>query len=133
MKKENIRELELKSLPKNIDFVVGSPPCTTFSYANKGGGGDIADGLKDLNAFKEQVYEEISDLQGSLIIKEYATKSATTQTIRTHLEKLKKRGIHPDIIIVDYADILRPVTISREKRHDLENLNHASNCSQQTK
>ena len=78
--------------------------------------------LKDLNAFKEQVYEEISDLQGSLIIKEYATKSATTQTIRTHLEKLKKRGIHPDIIIVDYADILRPVTISREKRHDLENI-----------
>ena len=51
VKKENIRELELKSLPKNIDFVVGSPPCTTFSYANKGGGGDIADGLKDLNAF----------------------------------------------------------------------------------
>lgn len=49
--KKNIRNLDLKSLPKNIDFVVGSPPCTTFSYANKGGGGDIADGLKDLVAF----------------------------------------------------------------------------------
>ena len=78
--------------------------------------------LNDLNAFKEQVYEEISDLDGSLIIKEYPTKSASTQTIKTHLEKLKKRGIEPNMIIVDYADLLKPVSLTREKRHDLENI-----------
>ena len=78
--------------------------------------------LGDLNSFKEQVYEEISDLEGSLIIKEYPTKSASTQTIKTHLEKLKKRGIEPGMIIVDYADLLRPVSMTREKRHDLENI-----------
>ena len=48
-------------------------------------------GLNELNEFKEQVYEEISDLEGSLIIKEYPTKSASTQTLKTHLEKLKKK------------------------------------------
>ena len=78
--------------------------------------------LGDLNTFKEQVYEEISDLQGTLIIKEYPTKSASTQTIKTHLDKLKKRGIEPDMIIVDYADLLKPVSLTREKRHDLENI-----------
>lgn len=78
--------------------------------------------LGDLNAFKEQVYEEISQLEGSLIIKEYPTKSASTQTLRNHLEKMKKRGSVPDMIIVDYADLLRPVSITREKRHDLENI-----------
>jgi len=78
--------------------------------------------LNELNSFKEQVYEEISDLEGSLIIKEYPTKSASTQTIKTHLEKLKKRGINIGMIIVDYADLLKPVHISREKRHDLENI-----------
>jgi len=78
--------------------------------------------LNELNSFKEQVYDEISDLQGSLIIKEYPTKSASTQTLKTHLEKLKKRGIDIDMIIVDYADLLKPVSITREKRHDLENI-----------
>lgn len=78
--------------------------------------------LGDLNELKEQVYEEISDLEGSLIIKEYPTKSASTQTIRSHLEKLKKRGINIDMIILDYADLLKPVNITREKRHDLENI-----------
>lgn len=78
--------------------------------------------LGDLNSFKEQVYEEISNLDGSLIIKEYPTKSASTQTIKTHLEKLKKRGIEPGMIIVDYADLLKPVNLTREKRHDLENI-----------
>jgi len=78
--------------------------------------------LNELNSFKEQVYEEISELQGSLIIKEYPTKSASTQTLKTHLEKLKKRGVDVGMIIVDYADLLKPVHISREKRHDLENI-----------
>jgi len=78
--------------------------------------------LGELNTFKEQVYEEISELNGSLIIKEYPTKSASTQTLKTHLEKLKKRGIDIGMIIVDYADLLKPVSISREKRHDLENI-----------
>lgn len=49
----DIRKLDFSSLPKvgSIDFVVGSPPCTQFSYANKGGGGDIQDGLVDMYQF----------------------------------------------------------------------------------
>lgn len=47
----NIRTLDLDTLPGNIDLVVGSPPCTQFSYSNRGGGGDIADGLKDIRCF----------------------------------------------------------------------------------
>lgn len=41
----------LPSLPEKIDIVVGSPPCTEFSFSNRGGGGDISDGLKDLERF----------------------------------------------------------------------------------
>lgn len=51
----NIRKLNLSDLPDDIDIVVGSPPCTQFSYANRGGKGDIADGLKDLLKFFEVV------------------------------------------------------------------------------
>ena len=41
-----------------------------------------------------------------LIIKEYPTKTATTNTIRAHIEKLKQQNIVPDMIIVDYADLV---------------------------
>jgi len=71
---------------------------------------------------KEEVLEVINDLEGTLIIKEYPTKTATTNTIRTHLEKLKKRNHKIDMILVDYADLLRPVTAFKEKRNELESI-----------
>lgn len=51
----DIRKLDLDALPSDIELVVGSPPCTEFSYANRGGSGDIAEGLKDLVRFFEVV------------------------------------------------------------------------------
>lgn len=47
----DIRRLELSDLPSNIDIIVGSPPCTQFSYSNRGGSGDLADGLEDVIKF----------------------------------------------------------------------------------
>jgi DNA (cytosine-5)-methyltransferase 1 len=47
----DIRRLSLQDLPSDIDIVVGSPPCTQFSFSNRGGGGDIADGLEDIRQF----------------------------------------------------------------------------------
>ena len=78
--------------------------------------------LGDLFTLKEQVYEKCVDIEGELIIKEYPTKSASTRTLTTHLEKLKNRGISPDLIIVDYGDILRPSSSFREKRNELESI-----------
>ena len=80
--------------------------------------------LKDLHGMKEQIYEKVNAVAGNVIIKEYPTKSATTMTIRTHLEKIKQRGIPVDMIIVDYGDLLKPISSSRnsEKRHDLESI-----------
>ena len=74
--------------------------------------------LGNLMSFKEKIYEEVQDIEGRLIVKEYPTKSATTHTIKTHLEKLKMRNIDVDMIIVDYADLLRPVRTQREKRNE---------------
>ncbi|MFB7881447.1 DNA cytosine methyltransferase [Brevundimonas diminuta] len=51
----DVRKLQLEDLPGDIDLVVGSPPCTEFSYANRGGSGDLAEGLKDLVRFFEVV------------------------------------------------------------------------------
>ena len=51
----DIREMELSSFPKDVEVVVGSPPCTQFSFANRGGSGDINEGLKDIYKFFEVV------------------------------------------------------------------------------
>ena len=76
--------------------------------------------LNEMRDRKEEILSKIEGVEGSLIIKEYPTKSASVQTIKNHIEKLKKRGIEPDMILVDYADLLRPVRNTSEKRHELE-------------
>jgi len=78
--------------------------------------------LESLASFKEQIYEEVQDISGRLIVKEYPTKTASTQTIRNHLEKLRMRKVEVDVIIVDYGDLLRPVRYLKEKRNELESI-----------
>jgi archaellum biogenesis ATPase FlaH len=78
--------------------------------------------LSDIITFKQEVYEAIKEMEGSLIIKEYPTKSATTNTIRSHLSRLIKRGIKPGLVIVDYADLLKPTVVRKEKRNELESI-----------
>jgi replicative DNA helicase len=80
--------------------------------------------LQDLMSMKESILGIIEHIPGQLIIKEYPTKSATTRTINIHLEKLRQKGIEPDMIIVDYADLLKPSPTgfkSQELRHSLGN------------
>ena len=80
-------------------------------------------GLNDLSAFKEKVYEEIQDIEGKLLVKEYPTRSASIQTIKSHLEKITNRGFKPDMIIVDYGDLIKPEFSRKdEKRHQLETI-----------
>jgi DNA (cytosine-5)-methyltransferase 1 len=47
----DIRTMDFGDLPSDIDIVVGSPPCTQFSFSNRGGQGDIRDGLEDVKRF----------------------------------------------------------------------------------
>ena len=75
--------------------------------------------LSDLFSFKEMIYDTLQEIEGSLIVKEYPTKTASSQTIRNHLDKLKQRDIKPDMIIVDYGDLLKATTVYKEKRMNL--------------
>tara|TARA_R100001594_G_scaffold150575_1_gene212456 strand:- start:346 stop:1722 length:1377 start_codon:yes stop_codon:yes gene_type:complete len=78
--------------------------------------------LDELLDRKQEIREELKGLDGKLIVKEYPTKTANTNTIRAHLEKLKQQGIIPDMIIVDYADLLKTLSMRREKREELESI-----------
>ena len=71
---------------------------------------------------KEEVKKKIDKLRGKLLIKYFPTKSATVQTIGAHLKQIELNGHKPDMVLVDYADILMPTGNFREKRHALGNI-----------
>lgn len=71
--------------------------------------------LNELLDQQEMIMDMIQDVEGTLIIKEYPTKSASVQTIRGHVDRLIKKGMKPDMILVDYADLLRPTRSTGEK------------------
>ena len=57
-----------------------------------------------------------------MVIKYYPTRSATVPTLASHLKQLDIQSIKPDLVLVDYADILRDVGGAREVRHQLGNI-----------
>jgi len=57
-------------------------------------------------------------LPGRLFVKSYPTRSATISTVRSHLALLASREFYPDVIIVDYADIMKPERRLGEMRHE---------------
>jgi archaellum biogenesis ATPase FlaH len=70
---------------------------------------------------KEKVKETIENLRGGLYIREYPAGQATVNTIHSHLEKCKQQNIEPDLVIIDYADLLTSKS-SKEKRDKLDDI-----------
>jgi replicative DNA helicase len=70
---------------------------------------------------KEKVLEHYknNNSYGRLIIKEYPMNMMSVQTIRAHVEKLTLKGFRPDVIIIDYADIMRSTKQYDSLRHEL--------------
>lgn len=57
--------------------------------------------------------------ESALVIKQYPTKTATVPMLRSHLHLCQGEGIHPDLIVVDYGAIMKPVVHYNEKRHTI--------------
>jgi replicative DNA helicase len=71
----------------------------------------------NIKFYQEDVQKVIDGLKGKLIIKYYPTRSASVNTLAAHLKQMEIQEIKPDVVIVDYADILKPTTFYKEKRH----------------
>ena len=53
---------------------------------------------------------------GQLFIKEFPTRSLSMSGLRGHMMLLETQGVKPDILVVDYADLMR--MRGQEKRHE---------------
>ena len=68
----------------------------------------------------EEVKKSVENVKGNLIVKYFPTKGATVNTIASHIERCRANGFPPDMIIVDYADLLRGK--GKEVRLELGNI-----------
>jgi len=59
---------------------------------------------------------------GRLIIKEYPTKIATVNTLKFHIGRLQSSGFDPDLVIIDYGDLMRSRRGYDQKRFELESI-----------
>ena len=59
------------------------------------------------------VRQKIAEVTGKLVIKYFPIKTVSAHSLKAHVERLAVLGTKVDMIIVDYADILRPVHSER--------------------
>ena len=59
---------------------------------------------------------------GKLFIKEYPPKVATINTIKFHIGRLISNDIEPDLIIIDYGDLMKSRRGYEQKRFELESI-----------
>lgn len=75
-----------------------------------------------LGEHRVEVEKLINELPGSLIVKEYSPGKASISTIEAHVQKCKDLGIEPDLIIIDYVDLLRSKRKSTEKKDEIDDV-----------
>jgi len=75
---------------------------------------------QNLKNYTDDIEEKLKDVSGELIIKYYPTKSVGVMGIKAHIEKTIMLGNKPDLIVVDYADLLK--VSSKDKHEALEEL-----------
>lgn len=60
----------------------------------------------ELKDRRDEVKEKIMKLQGNLTIKYFPPKSVSTKQIELHIDQMTAAGYKPDLIIIDYADLM---------------------------
>jgi len=75
---------------------------------------------QNLKFYQDNIKEKVDELDGDLIIKYFPTKTATVNTLKAHLDRCTMLSKKPDLVIVDYADLLRGT--GKEIRHELGNI-----------
>ena len=78
---------------------------------------------QNLKYHKDEVEEKLKKLgEGKLLIKYFPTKTASVHTVNAHLKRLTSIGEKIDLVIIDYADIMKDVGFAKEVRHQLGNI-----------
>jgi hypothetical protein len=76
-----------------------------------------------LDKHRAKVEEAIANVKGKIVIKEYAPKRASLDTIESHLQQLEHQNqFKPDLIIIDYLDLLKTNRNRKERKEEIDDV-----------
>ena len=75
-----------------------------------------------LSKHRPKVDQAVSDLVGQLIIKEYSPGKASISTIESHIQKCIDQGFKPDLIIIDYVDLLGTKKKTSDRKGEIDDI-----------
>ena len=78
--------------------------------------------VNKVDSFREKIEDIIPQLPGQLIIKEFPTGRATVSTIESHISKCSGMGVKPDLVIIDYVDLLSSRRKNRERKDEIDDI-----------
>jgi len=78
--------------------------------------------VDQLENSKEVVENAIESIPGELIIREFPMGKTTISTIESHIQKVKERGIEPDLIIIDYIDLLSTRKKTADRKGEIDDI-----------
>jgi len=78
--------------------------------------------VDSINKHKSKVEQAVSDLQGQLIIKEYSPGKASISTLESHIQKCIDQGFQPDLIIIDYVDLLGTRKKTADRKGEIDDI-----------
>lgn len=74
---------------------------------------------KDISKSRALVESAIDQIEGELIIKYFPTRTATINHLSAHINRMIQLGYKPDLVIIDYADLMRATEKSSARHEEL--------------
>ena len=71
---------------------------------------------------RSKIEEIIPEIPGQLIIKEFPTGRATISTVESHIRKVTDLGTKPDLIIIDYVDLLSTKKRTADRKGEIDDI-----------
>ena len=78
--------------------------------------------FQQIHLHRPQIEKAIEKLPGKLTVKEFAMGKTTISTIESHIQKCITLGKTPDLIIIDYVDLLKSKSRSSERRDEIDDV-----------
>ena len=78
--------------------------------------------VQELGLHRQEVNEMIEKLKGKLIIKEFSMGKASIASIESHIQKMTDLGTRPDLVIIDYVDLLKSKRKSIDRKDEIDDI-----------
>ena len=78
--------------------------------------------VQNMANYRKEIEDVVPKLPGNLIIKEFAMGKATISMVESHIKKCIELDFKPDLVIIDYIDLLRSKRLKGERKDEVDDL-----------